>query len=108
MEAKRRDPRRERFWREAMAAWQSSGLSVRQYCRRHDLTETSFYYWRRELQRRDVRGASSSPPEFVPVTVLPSASLEVRCPSGHVVTLPTADVATLRMLFVALAAEAPC
>ncbi len=103
MEAKQR----ERFWREAMAAWRASGLSVRQYCRRHGLAEPSFYHWRRELQQRHGRRAPSSP-TFVPVTVLPAATLEVRCPSGHVVTLPTADAATLRMLFAALAPEASC
>jgi transposase-like protein len=107
MEAKQRDPQRERFWLEAMTGWQSSGLSVRQYCRRHELSEASFYYWRRELQRRDAQRVPSSP-EFVPVTVAPAASLEVRCPSGHVVTLPIVDAATLRMLFMALATEAPC
>src|SRR4051812_21210697 len=63
---------REQFWREALAAWQASGLSVRQYCRRHDLAEPSFYHWRRELQRRVGRPASSSAPAFVPVTVLPA------------------------------------
>ena len=104
MEAKQR----ERFWRETMSAWQSSGLSVRQYCRRHDLAEPSFYYWRRELQQRDDGQRASSASAFVPVTVLPAPTLEVRCPSGHVITLPTADAATLRMLFAALAPEASC
>jgi transposase-like protein len=98
---------RERLWRETIAAWQASGLSVRQYCRRHDVAEPSFYYWRRELQRRDLR-PTSSPPAFVPITVAPAMALEVRCPSGHVVTLPSADAATLRTLFAALAPEASC
>jgi transposase-like protein len=108
MEGKHCDPKRERLWRRAMSAWQSSGLSVRQYCLRHDVTEASFYYWRRELQRRDAQRLPSSSSEFVPVTVVPAATLEVRCPSGHVVSLPTANAATLRMLFAALAEEAPC
>jgi transposase-like protein len=108
MEAKQRDRQREQLWRETMAAWQARGLSVRQYCRRHGLAEPSFYYWRRELQQRDARTAGSSPPAFVPVTVVSAATVEVRCPSGHVVTLPTADAATLRTLFAALAPDAPC
>jgi transposase-like protein len=108
MEAKQRDPQRERLWRRTMSAWQSSGLSVRQYCLGHGLTEASFYYWRRELRRRDAQRLPSLASEFVPVTVVPAATLEVRCPSGHVVSLPTANVATLRMLFAALAEEASC
>jgi transposase-like protein len=108
MEANRRDPRRERLWREAMAGWQGSGLSVRQYCRRRQLSESAFYFWRRELQRRAVQRVPSTSPHFVPVSVLASATVEVRCPSGHVVSLATADAATLRMLFAALVTEASC
>ena len=46
---------------------------------------------------------------FVPVTVSPTmAMIEVRCPSGHVVTLPNADRDTLRHLFAALTEEPAC
>lgn len=116
-----RNPVRERQWRERVAAWAASGATIRDYCRRQGLRETSFHHWRRELRRRDA--AASSPPvtapapgrpRFVPVTVVPAATaaVEVRCPSGHVVSVPGADVATLRMLFAALAPQAgegsPC
>jgi hypothetical protein len=50
MAKQRRDLGRERLWREAVAAWQSSGLNVRHYCQQLGLRETSFYYWRRELK----------------------------------------------------------
>ena len=108
-----RDPVREQHWRERVTAWAASGLSVRAFCQQHQLTETTFQYWRRELRVRDEAASSSSArPTFVPVTVLPAAepvassatlAVEVRCPSGHVVSLPNADVATLRSLFAALA-----
>src|SRR4051794_19323520 len=91
MAAKQRDPARERFWRDVMAAWQSSGITVREYCRQHRLTETTFHYWRRELRLRDAKATPPrATPTFVPVTVIPAATLaiEVRCPSGHVVSLP--------------------
>lgn len=136
MAAKGRDPRRERFWRKAMSAWRASGLGVRAYCRRPGLVETSFHYWRRELMRRDAaarrsafvaapraprqgrarrRSTSAAPassPAFVPVTVIPGVTVEVRCPSGHVVSLPAASLANadrdaLRQLFAALALGAP-
>ena len=35
-------------------------------------------------------------------------AVEVRCPSGHVVTVPAADAAMLRQLFAALAPVPPC
>jgi hypothetical protein len=111
-----RDPDRERLWRERVATWTKSGLTVRDFCLRHRLTETSFHFWKRELQARDEQSAASpSPkPRFVPVTVLPAStiSVEVRCPSGHVVILSSCDSASLAHLFAALTSPAsegrPC
>lgn len=116
-----RDPALERQWRDRVARWQASGLSVRVFCRRQGLTEPTFYYWKRELRARDEvtassprpaaqRPAASRPPAksprpaFVPLTVLPSATLavEVRCPSGHVVLVSACDAASLASLFAAL------
>lgn len=114
MAKKQRDPVLERFWRETIAAWQHSGRTIRDFCRERRLTETSFHFWRRELRARDGAGratprTSSKPPAFVPVAIVPEASvaaaLEVRCPSGHVVSLSGVDAGTLRALFAALASE---
>jgi transposase-like protein len=33
--------------------WQGSGLSIRAFCRKHNLAEPSFYAWRRTLAERD-------------------------------------------------------
>ena len=110
-----RDPVREQHWRERVAAWAASGLSMRAFCDQHQLTETTFQHWRRELRDRDEAAASSpARPRFVPVTVLPNGDpltrsigpVDVRCPSGHVVTVPGGDPATLRTLFAALASLA--
>ncbi len=108
MARRHRDPQREQFWREAVAAWPTSGLTVREFCRQRQITEPSFYSWRRELRRREAKPARSAGPAFVPVTVVPAARIEVRCPSGHVVTVPNADLGTLRQLFAALAPVPPC
>lgn len=121
----RRDAELEQQWRARVACWHASGLSVRGFCRREGLTEPTFHYWKRELraryratstQRRISQRAAAqrpaarcptakpSPPMFVPVTVLPGATLavEVRCPSGHVVCLPECDAVSLASLFAAL------
>jgi transposase-like protein len=56
---------------------QHSGLSIRAFCRERKLAESAFYYWRRELQRRQAeqeqRPRSDSPdaPAFVAVRVEP-------------------------------------
>jgi hypothetical protein len=120
MARRQRDPALERQWREWVARWATSGQSVRAFCLQHRLIETSFYYWKRELRARDAAAApvitpAKSParkrllakkptPVFVPMTVLPSATLsvEVRCPSGHVVFLSACDMASLTSLLAAL------
>ena len=123
MARRRRDLGLERQWRERMAGWRASGLRVREFCLRRGLTESTFHYWRRELRMRDAAAATAamssssgnkSRPVFVPLTVLSTATLavEVRCPSGHVVLLPSCDVASLASLFAALDPQArevrPC
>jgi hypothetical protein len=109
MAKQQRDLARERHWRGLVSEWQVSGLNVREFCSRRQLREANFYAWRRELQRRDARPAQRSASAFVPVTVVPTTALvEVRCPSGHVITLPHANIETLRQLFAALAPETPC
>jgi hypothetical protein len=111
MAKRQRDPERERFWRRTFSAWQASGQSIREYCERHDVTETSFHYWRRELRQRDAHvPARRATPAFVPVRVIPATTVavKIRCPSGHVVTLSAGDASVLRGLFAALAPEAPC
>ena len=113
----RRDLGLERQWRERMSHWQASGLSVREFCQRRGLTEPTFHYWRRELRMRDAAASTAamssssgnkSRPVFVPLTVLLAATLavEVRCPSGHVVLLPSCDATCLASLFAALDPQA--
>lgn len=48
-----RSEEKEKYWREHVSAWRNSGLSVRAYCQQHDVIETSFYAWRRELAIRE-------------------------------------------------------
>lgn len=53
MRIARRDRTKESFWRRVMADHAGSGLSVRMWCARRRLREASFYWWRRQLARRD-------------------------------------------------------
>ena len=58
-------PSREPFWRQVLARWKRSGLSVRAFCGAEGLNPMTFYWWRRELGRRD-----QPQPSFLPVRVL--------------------------------------
>lgn len=64
----RRDPRKEAFWRDAIRRQAGSGLSVREFCREHRLSEPSFYERRRTFLQRDAQ-RPTAPPAFVPVIV---------------------------------------
>jgi transposase-like protein len=66
---------REQFWRRHIDQQRASRLSIRSYCHRHGLQDHSFYFWRRTIAERDLRGkpASDQPlaaPAFLPVAVV--------------------------------------
>ena len=42
----------EATWGERVSRQQVSGLSIREFCRREELKESAFYFWKRELKRR--------------------------------------------------------
>ena len=49
----RRSLEKESYWRRQLEGQVVSGLSIRQYCRDQQVSEPSFYVWRRELRKRD-------------------------------------------------------
>ncbi|SRR5579871_675673 len=131
--ARPNDRGKELFWRRMLRQWQRSGQGVRWFCIEHDLSEQSFYAWRRTIRERDRRavtgsrrgpdpaqngvglaGASRSPgaglPAFVPVTITaPAPALEVVLDDGRLVRVPIGfDASTLRQLLAVLAEAPPC
>jgi hypothetical protein len=57
---------KERFWRRMVRQWRSSGLSIRDFCAEGQISEGSFYAWRRTIAERDAQAT-----RFVPVDVVP-------------------------------------
>jgi transposase-like protein len=90
--------------------WKASGLSISAFCRTRDVTEASFYYWRRELADRGHRGGqgdatpiSVTEPAFVPVRVVATEPIEVVVRSGQILRVGTAfDPSHLRAVVSAL------
>ena len=64
----RRDSTKEKFWRRMVIGQARSRLSIRAWCREHDLHEHAFYWWRVRLARTG-RKVRSRKPTFVPVRV---------------------------------------
>jgi transposase len=101
---------REHFWRDHVAGWKSSGLSLRLYSERHGLKAGTLGYWNSRLKARAADApASSSGPEaratFLAVHVAepavtvpepPDERIELALPGGCVVRVNRGfDAATL-------------
>jgi transposase len=105
---RRRDPKREQFWRATVAAYQTSGLSVRAFCGARKVPEASFYSWRRTLRERDRQrpvalSQAVRQPTLVPLRVVPSAVVDIVLPTGLIVRVPAgAEVSTVAALVTAL------
>lgn len=124
----KRDCSKEQFWRRILRQWRRSGLRVRDFCAEHDLTEPSFYAWRRIVADRDQESArvraeseqdsiphaavSDDTPMFVPLRVIDvstQAAFEVVLERGRVVrVLRGFDTETLRRLLALLEEDRPC
>lgn len=91
----KRDATKESFWRDAIGRQATSGLSVREFCRRNRLSEPSFHERKRTYRERDARRAAA-PPAFVPVIVrggrpaemMPDAGLVIELRGGRLLRLP--------------------
>jgi hypothetical protein len=81
-----RDPKKESYWRERLWHQTRSGLTVRAFCEREALKETAFYFWQREIRRRDRQAVGGQTPALAFVEVhaasMPAAvpAVEHECP----------------------------
>lgn len=106
MANRRRDPQREQFWRDVLARFRTSGLSVRAFCRQEQLSESQFYAWRRTVAKRDgtrvpsrkrpairKRPPRPQPPAFLPLVMraetagLPGPGMSLELRGGRVLRL---------------------
>src|ERR1700730_17834511 len=75
--SKPRDLAKEKQWRDTVAAWQQSGLSVSAFCRHKQVDQQSFFRWRKLLALRDQPAVAehpsdaASPALFLPLVVRP-------------------------------------
>jgi hypothetical protein len=93
-----RDVGKEQAWRRHIAAWQRSGLTIRDYCAAEGLAEHNFHAWRKTLAERDrqktrrtKRSRSGTAPTFVPIHIVndeaassPRGAVEVLLANGRV------------------------
>jgi transposase len=101
---------KQRHWLDLLRLWQQSKLSVRAFCERHQLSEPSFYCWRRTLRQRGLLGTQAADdaghtqsPAFVQLSVGAAAvaakSIDVILTKGRRLRIrPGFDATTLRQL----------
>jgi hypothetical protein len=74
------------LWEALLRQFPSSGLSVRQFCRRRGVSEPSFYAWRRRLTGGGGSRGASRVPLFVPLRAAAPAGAAppaARSPAGE-------------------------
>ena len=72
-------------WSALIQECNASGLSNREFCRQHGISEKSFYYWQKKLRTQIVDAV----PELVPLEGSPAQSGELRIRyRGAELTLP--------------------
>ena len=94
MRAARRDRKKEVFWRRTIRRQPRSGMSVRAWCRKHAVRESSFYWWRAQLARRDAKAPALVPVRItadrsasdafdLPAGIGPASRMEIVLPRGR-------------------------
>jgi hypothetical protein len=56
------------FWKRQLEEWRTSGLTQEAYCRRQDLSFTTFARYRNRINR-ERKAQTGAGPSFVPVTI---------------------------------------
>ena len=114
---------KEQYWREVIDGWRRSRGSVRQWCSQRQISEPSFYSWRRTLAKRDAAAERKQPVRrksrrqrgataMIPVEIIPPsnqqqlAPLEIIFPAGiHLQVRAHCQPALLREALAALRPE---
>lgn len=80
MSRRGRDREKGRYWERTIREAARSGMSIREFCRRHRLRESQFYWWQRKLkagrEERTVRrpGVNGSQASFALMSDEPGAT----------------------------------
>jgi hypothetical protein len=115
--AARRSTAKEERWTKVLDEWKKSGLSAAAFCRERQLSESMFWFWKREIPLRRRRAARSRSPRrasvrLVPVRVVAELSrkptpIDLIVPGGMTVRLSAGfDMPALRELLAALGIKA--
>ena len=102
-----RNSAKERTWRRLLQQWRRSRMTIRDFCVEHEVSEQSFFAWRRTIAERDrQRGRSRTggdgempdAPTFVPLRVVSTPiSTPISTPAGTLIEVVLRDGCTVRV-----------
>ena len=95
-----------KFWEGQISFWQSSGISQSEYCKRNDIRQSQWHYWRRRCRDTET-GLTLVPLKIPRITGIGGKTPAVRVitPNGFTVELDAGvSLATLPQLIRELAA----
>jgi transposase-like protein len=108
---------KEQWWRQTFQRWQQSDQSVRAFCEDEGIGEHAFYWWRRQLRRRDrqpdqqrhQQRQTDHSSDFLPVRVVADPVIEIVLPGQRVLRVPSGfDSQVLRQVLAILEESPPC
>ena len=77
-----RDVEKERYWRRVIGEAARSGISIRRFCQQRKLKESQFYWWQRELKKRQEARALGSGMRSKPAGVAGQATFALVSEDG--------------------------
>ena len=94
------------LWVERIAECRSSGKSVRAWCREHEISEKTYYYWQRRLYQQMITTAESVRFAEVPcreeTAPNPGAAAKISLSGATVEVYPGADEQMIQTILQAL------
>ena len=73
---------RKKEWERIIAAQKASGLSAAEWCRKNNLKDSQFCYWRKAVQRQDKRSFLPLVPGNSAIELVLSEDLKLRVPAN--------------------------
>jgi hypothetical protein len=95
-----------RIWSQRLRRFSHSGTTVAAFCRGEGVSTAGFYRWRRLLakpQARRQRQQRKICPDFAPVSLLSSPTVEILLPNGVRIRVPTGDLCSIETAIAAAA-----
>jgi hypothetical protein len=94
-------------WRELIQRWRRSSLSVAEFCRRQEITQASFYQWRKRLESEEPRAESVRFVQLPTPAWNAANAAEMRLPGGAVVSFSDRAAPELIAAAIRAAMQAP-